>query len=92
MKPIRTLLAVALLQLGFQVVAQPAPDFNGIKDYQRRMDSLKAYCNMLLGSDSAKGDNFPMALIYGLKGLGMSKKEDHRSRAQFAMVAGGPLS
>lgn len=64
------------------------PDFEKIKDYNTRMDSLKRYCNVLLGSDSAKGDNFPQALVYGLKGLTLAKKEDHKYIATFAMVAG----
>lgn len=77
------------LSLSYPLFAQEAaPDFERIADYDKRMDSLKKYCNVLLGSDSAKGDNFPQALIYGLKGLGMAKKEDHNSMAQFALVAG----
>src|SRR5690348_14777004 len=67
---------------------EAAPDFNRIADYDKKMDSLKKYCNVLMGSDSAKGDNFPQALIYGLKGLQMAKKEDHKSIAQFALVTG----
>lgn len=67
---------------------EPVPDFGQIGDYVLKMDSLKKYCNVLLGSDSAKGDNFPQALIYGLKGLQMAKKQDHQSIAQFALVTG----
>ena len=67
---------------------QATPDFSRIKDYQVQMDSLKRYCNLLLGSDAAKGDNFPQALVYGLKGLELAHKDDHKSISQFALVAG----
>src|SRR6218665_630045 len=65
-----------------------APDFDRIGDYTQKMDSLRSYCNILLGSDSSKGDNFPQALVYGLKGLHMARPGDHKSLAQFAMVTG----
>lgn len=64
------------------------PDFSRIRNYKRRIDSLKSYCNMLLGSDAAKGDNFPQALTYGLTGLALAKKDDHNSRSQFSIVTG----
>ncbi|RYG30967.1 MAG: hypothetical protein EOO01_36040, partial [Chitinophagaceae bacterium] len=64
------------------------PDFERITDYRKKMDSLKAYCNILLGADSAKGDNFPQALVYGQLGLRMAKKDDHRALAQFSMITG----
>lgn len=77
------------LNLSSLLFAQEAtPDFERIADYDKKMDSLKKYCNVLLGSDSAKGDNFPQALIYGLKGLSMAKKNDHNSIAQFALITG----
>ncbi len=67
---------------------QAAPDFDHIRDYQVKMDSLKWYCNQFLGSDARKGDNFPQALVYGLKGLQLAHKDDHKSIGTFALVAG----
>jgi signal transduction histidine kinase len=87
MKYILTLLT--FLGLSYSLFAQEAtPDFERITDYDKKMDSLKKYCNVLLGSDSSKGDNFPQALIYGLKGLRLAKKDDHNSIAQFALITG----
>jgi signal transduction histidine kinase len=79
----------AFFSLSCPLFAQEAaPDFDRIRDYDKKMDSLRKYCNVLMGSDAAKGDNFPQALIYGLKGLQMAKKDDHKSIAQFALVTG----
>ncbi len=82
---------VLLFSFGFFspiAAQQAAPDFSRIKDYQLQMDSLKRYCNQLLGSDATKGDNFPEALICGLKGLQLARKDDHKSISQFALVTG----
>ncbi len=66
----------------------PVPDFGRIKNYDAKMDSLRAYCNILLGSDASRGVNFPQAIVYGQKGLDMTRQDDHRHKAQFALVAG----
>lgn len=87
MKYVYTL--VCLLCFAGTLYAQGAdPDFDRIRDYQGRMDSLKRYCNMLLGSDPNRKDDFPKALFYGLKGLQMARKDDHASRGQLAIVTG----
>lgn len=87
MKPLYSLL-LCLFIAGPLHAWQSAPDFKQIKDYHRRMDSLKRYCNQLMGSNPDKGDNFPQALVYGLKGLAMARPDDHQSRGQFALISG----
>lgn len=87
MKYIHTFI-FSLILIAPLAAQQASPDFDRIKDYQQKMDSLRRYCNRLLGSDASKGDNFPQALVYGLKGLQMARKEDHRSIGQFALVTG----
>ncbi|WP_118976053.1 ATP-binding protein [Taibaiella koreensis] len=64
------------------------PDFDRIKDYTVRMDSLKAYCNIQIGSDAAKGVDFPQAIACSRKGIAMARKDDYLRRAHFALVAG----
>ncbi len=83
-------LFVSFLCLSMPGFAQNSadPDFSQVKDYNKKMDSLKQYCNILLGCDSTKGDNFPKALVYGLKGLQMAHKDDHKHLSHFALVAG----
>lgn len=71
-----------------QALAQTGPDIERIGDYATRMDSLKRYCALLLGSDASKGENFQQAVVYGQKGLQWARPGDHRHIAHFALVTG----
>ncbi len=64
------------------------PDFTKIKDYEARMESMKKYGDLLMGSDSAIAENYAEGIHHGLSGLSTCKKEDAKFRTYFASIAG----